>query len=388
MIKKNIHPLVNEEHDLIRKTVRDFAEREIRPVAQVLDEKEQFSVELTKKMGEIGLFGISVPEEYGGFGMDSLSYIIAVEELARIDSSQAATIAAHNSLGIGPLLNYGTSTQKEKYLPPLCTGEALWAFGLTEPNAGSDSRGTKTTAKLIDGQWVINGSKIFITNGASSINAGATVQALTGTKNGRKEFSTIIVPADTEGFTRVPMHGKMMWRSSDTSELYFDNCRVPEENLLGKRGKGSKIMLNTLDGGRLSIAAMGLGLAQGAYELAMQYAKERRQFGKPVAEFQVNSFKLADMATKIELARNLLYKACWLKDNGHAYAREAAMSKLYCSEIAREVADEAVQLHGGYGLMKDYPIERFYRDQRLLQIGEGTSEIQRLVIARDIGCYG
>ena len=334
----------------------------------------------------MGLFGMNLPEKYGGQGLDSLSYINAVEELARVDGSHAATLAAHNSLGIYPLCGYGTEEQKMKYLPQLCTGEALWSFGLTEPGAGSDSRGSKTTAVLDGNEWVINGSKIFITNGSSEISKGCTVQAVSDGKAGKKEFTTILVERGTPGFTAKTMHGKMMWRASDTAELYFDDCRVPKENLLGEVGKGSKIMLSTLDGGRLSIAAMGLGLAQGAFEMALAYANERKQFGKPISKFQVNAFKLADMATKIELARNLLYKACWLKDEGKPFTKEAAMSKLYCSEIAREVADEAVQLHGGYGLMKDYDVERFYRDQRLLQIGEGTSEIQRLVISRQIGC--
>jgi short-chain 2-methylacyl-CoA dehydrogenase len=377
---------LSEEQQMIREAVRDFAELEIKPIAQELDEKGEFSIDLTKKMGELGLFGMYLPEKYGGQGLDTLSYIIAVEELARVDSSQAATLAAHNSLGIGPLFYYGTEEQKLKYLPPLCTGDALWGFGLTEAEAGSDSRGTKTKARIENGQWIIDGSKIFITNGASKISIGSTVQAVTDDKDGKKEFTCIIVDKDTPGFKRVEMHGKMMWRASDTAELYFEDCRVPEANLLGKVGEGSKIMLSTLDNGRLSIAAMGLGLAQGAFEMGLNYANERKQFGKPISKFQINSFKLADMATKIELARNLLYKACWLKDADKQFAKEAAMSKLYCSEIAREVADEALQLHGGYGLMKDYPIERFYRDQRLLQIGEGTSEIQRLVISRYIGC--
>jgi len=372
---------------MIRKTVRDFAEREIRPVAQELDEKGEFSVTLTKRMGDLGLFGLLAPTEYGGSQMDMLAYVIAVEELARVDASQAATLAAHISLGLGPIMNFGSPEQKKKYIPILITGEALWAFGLTEPDAGSDSRGTKTTARIEDDNWVINGSKIFITNGASSINRGATVQVVSGEVNGKKEFTTILVDADTPGFKRVPMHGKMMWRASDTSELYFDDCRVPLSNMLGKRGEGSHIMLNTLDSGRLAIGAMGLGCAQGAFEMSLQYAKERKQFGQPIGRFQINAFKLADMATKIELARNLLYKGAWLKSTGQPFAKEAAMAKLYCSEIAREVADEGVQIHGGYGLMKDYPIERFYRDQRLLQIGEGTSEIQRLVIARYIGVF-
>ena len=378
---------LTEEHNMIRKTVRDFAEREVKPVAKELDEKGEFSIPLTKRMGELGFFGLRTPVEFGGLDMDTLAYVIAVEELARIDSSQAATLAAHISLGIGPIMSYGNYEQKKKYLPMLSTGDALWAFGLTEPDAGSDSRGTKTTARLEDDHWIINGSKIFITNGASSINKGATVQVVSGETNGQKEFSTILVDADTPGFKRVPMHGKMMWRASDTSQLFFDDCRVPASNLLGQRGEGSKIMLSTLDSGRLAIGAMGLGLAQGAFELGLAYAKARKQFGKPIAQFQVNAFKLADMATKIELARNLLYKGAWLKSNNQPYAKEAAMAKLYCSEIAREVADEAVQLHGGYGLMKDYDIERFYSDQRLLQIGEGTSEIQRMVISRYIGCF-
>ncbi len=377
----------SEEQILIRKTVREFAEQEIKPRAKELDEKEMFSAELTKRMGDLGLFGMTLPEKYGGQGMDTLSYIIAVEELARVDGSHAATLAAHNSLGIGPIYYYGTEEQKQKYLPKLCTGEHLWAFGLTEPNAGSDSRGTKTTATLENNEWVINGSKIFITNGSADISLGCTVQTVTGKKeNGKKIFTTILVENGTPGFTAKVMHGKMMWRASNTSELYFDNCRVPAENLLGEIGQGSKIMLSTLDNGRLSIAAMGLGLAQGAYEMALKYAQEREQFGRPISKFQIIAFKLADMATKIELARNLLYKACWLKDQGQLFAKEAAMAKLYCSEIAKEIADDAVQIHGGYGLMKEYDVERFYRDQRLLQIGEGTSEIQRLVISRYIGC--
>lgn len=372
----------NEEHRMIRSTVREFAEQEIKPRAKELDENEEFSYDLTRQMGELGLFGMVVPPQYGGQGMDYLSYIIAVEEVARVDGSHAATVAAHNSLGLGPLYNHGSEEQKQKYIPPLCTGTGLWAFGLTEPDAGSDSRNSKTTARLEDGNWVINGSKIFITNGSSDITLGATVQAVSGEVNGKKEFSTIIVDQNTPGFTQRTMKEKMMWRASNTSELYFDDCTVPEDHLLGERGDGSHIMLQTLDDGRLSIGAMGLGLAQGAYEMALEYSKQRKQFGKEISKFQVIAFKLADMATKVELARNLLYKACWLKQTGQPFAKESAMAKLYCSEIAKEVADEAVQVHGGYGLMKEYDIERFYRDQRLLQIGEGTSEIQRLVISR------
>ena len=377
---------LSKDQIFIKQTVREFAEQEIKPAATELDEKEEFSIELTQRMGELGLFGMNLPEEYGGSNLDTLAYIIAVEEIARVDGSHAATLAAHNSLGIGPLFYYGNKDQKEKYLPRLCTGNALWSFGLTEPNAGSDSRGTKTTAYLEGGEWVINGSKIFITNGSSEITIGTTVQTVTGENNGKKEFSTIIVENGTEGFKAIPMYKKMMWRASNTSELFFDNCRVPEENLLGEIGEGSHIMLSTLDNGRLSIAAMGLGLAQGAYEMALKYANERKQFGRAISKFQVIAFKLADMALKVELGRNLLYKACWLKDNNKSFAKESAMAKLYCSEIAKEVADEAVQIHGGYGLIKEFDIERFYRDQRLLQIGEGTSEIQRLVISRYIGC--
>jgi len=376
---------ISSEHKLIRESVRGFAEREIKPVAQELDQKGEFSLENTRKMGEMGLFGMLVPKEYGGQGLDYLSYIIAVEELARVDSSHAATVAAHNSLGIGPLYYFGNETQKKKYLPQLCTGEALWAFGLTEPEAGSDSRGSKTTGGLKDGKWTINGSKIFITNGASEISVGVTVQAVTGNASGKKEYSTLIVEKGTPGFIRKSMHGKMLWRASDTAELFFDDCVVPEENLLGKRGEGSKIMLSTLDRGRLSIAAMGLGCAQGAFEMALEYSKVRKQFGKAIGKFQAISFKIADMATKIEAARHLLYHACWLADSKVAFSKESAMAKLFCSEVAKEVTDDAVQVFGGYGLMQGYDIERFYRDQRILQIGEGTSEIQRIVIGRALG---
>jgi short/branched chain acyl-CoA dehydrogenase len=378
-------PIVNEHHEALRKKVRDFAEQEIAPLAAELDEKEIFSVELSNKMGELGLFGITLPEKYGGAALDTLSYIIAVEELARVDSSQAGVVASHNSLGISPIDMFGTEKQKDKYLPQLTTGKKLWAFGLTEPTAGSDSQGTKTTAFLEDGEWVINGEKMFISNASTPISAGITVQAVTLENNGRKELSTILVDQDTEGFSVDKIHNKMMWRAIDTAKLSFDNCRVPEDHLLGDRGMGSKIMLKTLDGGRLSIAAMGLGLAQGAFEAAMAYAKHREQFGRPISKFQAIGFKLADMDVKIELARNTLYKACWLKDQGKEFGREAAIAKLYCSEIAKEVADESLQIHGGYGLIKGSSVERFYRDQRLLQIGEGTSEILRLVISRKLG---
>ncbi len=379
----NDFPYLNETHKMIRESVREFAEREIAPIAAELDEKAEFSYDLTKKMGEMGLLGITTPEEYGGQGLDYLAYVISVEELARVDSSQAATVAAHNSLGMGPIINYGTEIQKKKYLPKLVTGDALWAFGLTEPSAGSDSRGTKTKAVFENGQWTINGSKTFITNGASKINIGATVQTVTGELDkGRREFTNFLVDADVEGFVRKKLENKMMWRASDTAELFFNDVKVPEENILGKRGEGSHIMLATLDSGRLAIGAMGLGLAQGALEMSIQYAKERKQFGRPIVQFEAIAFYIAEVATKIEAARNLLYRATWLKTKGKQFSLEAAMAKYYCSEVAKEAADIGVQIHGGYGLMKDYPIERFFRDQRLLQIGEGTSEIQKLVISR------
>lgn len=375
----------NDSHDQLRQKVRNFAEKEVRPLARELDEKEQFSPELSLRMGQLGLYGLTIPKKYGGQELDYLSFIIAVEEMARVDSSQAAVLASHNSLGIGPLYEYGTEAQRLKYLPDLCTGNSLWAFGLTEDNAGSDSKGTVSTAISDGDEWVVNGTKMFISNASTSISAGVTIQVITGEKDGHKELSTIIVEKNNPGYTAEKIFGKMMWRAIDTARLYFKNVRVPKDNLLGGLGHGSKIMLETLDAGRLSIAAMGLGLARGAFEMAKDYAQHRHQFGKPISKFQAIGFKLADMATKIELAKNILYNACWLKDHKQPFAKEAAMAKLYCSEIAREVADEALQIHGAYGLMREYDIERFYRDQRLLQIGEGTSEILRMVISRHIG---
>jgi short/branched chain acyl-CoA dehydrogenase len=377
---------LSTDHEILRESVRSFAEKEIKPVARELDEKEEFSYETMQKMAELGLFGIFVSDKYGGQEMDYLSYIIAVEEIARVDGSHSATVAAENSLGIGPLYYFGNEEQKKKYLPKLCSGEALWGFGLTEPNAGSDAGNTQTTAVLDGNEWVINGSKIFITNASTKITAGSTVLARTGVRDdGKPELSCIIVESGTPGFTAKEMHGKLMWRGSNTSELYFEDCRVPKDNLLGPRGQGFHQMMKTLDGGRLSIGAMGLGGAQGCLDMALKYSQEREQFNRPIATFQVNAFKLADMATEIECARLLLYKACWLNDNDLPYAKEAAMAKLYCSEVMYRAANHAVQLHGGYGLMKEYDIERFYRDQKLLEIGEGTSEVQRLVIARYLG---
>ena len=379
---------LSDEQKMLRASIREFALGEIAPVAEQLDEEEQFSVELTQKMGELGLFGIWVPEEYGGNGMSFLSYIICVEEIARVDGSQAATISAGNSLGIGPIFYFGNEDQKKEWLPRLCSGKELGSFGLTETDAGSDAAASKTTAKLKDGQWEINGSKIFITNSSTPISSICTVLAVTGElKNGKKEFSCILVPNETDGFIAKTMKKKMMWRASNTGRLFFDGCKVPEKNLLGDRGEGFHQMMKNLDGGRLAIAAMGLGGAQGAYDLALKYAKERKQFGKTIASFQSNAFKLADMATEIEAARNLLYKACQLRDAGQPYGKMAAMSKLYCSEMMGRIVDHAIQIHGGYGLMKEYQIERFYRDQKLLTIGEGTSEVQRMVISKEIGCY-
>lgn len=378
---------LTKEQEMIRKEVRKFSLSEIAPIAPDLDESETFSSELTRKMGDIGLFGMFVSEDFAGQGMDYLSYIIAVEEVARVDGSQAATVAAGNSLGIGPLYYFGSEDQKKKYLPGLCSGKALWGFGLTEPTAGSDAGGSKTTAVKDGNDWVINGSKIFITNAACDMTMGVTVQAITGTRpNGRPEYTCFLVESGTPGFKAVPMHRKMMWRSSNTAELYFDNLRVPDSSILGNRGDGFHQMLKTLDGGRLSIAAMGLGGAQGAYDAALKYARERVQFGQPICKFQAIAFKLADCAVEIECARNLLYKACWLRNQHRPFEKEAAMAKLYCSEVMGRVVNHAVQIHGGYGLMKDYGVERFFRDQKLLEIGEGTSEVQRIVISRYIGC--
>jgi short-chain 2-methylacyl-CoA dehydrogenase len=373
--------------EMIRQEVRKFAQSEITPIAGELDEKEEFSPELTVKMGEIGLFGMFVSEPYGGQEMDYLSYIIAVEEIARVDGSQAATIAAGNSLGIGPIYYFGTEKQKRKYLPKLCSGEGLWGFGLTEPTAGSDAGGSKTTAVLDGNEWILNGSKIFITNASCELSMGVTVQAVTGTRSrGKPEYTCFLVEHGTPGFKAVPIHKKMMWRASDTAELYFDDVRIPKDNILGTKGDGFHQMLSTLDGGRLSIGAMGVGGSQGAYEFALKYAQKRVQFGQPICKFQAIAFKLADCALEIECARNLLYKACWLKDQKRPFEKEAAMAKLYSSEVMGRVVNHAVQIHGGYGLMKEYNVERFYRDQKLLDIGEGTSEVQRIVISRYIGC--
>jgi short-chain 2-methylacyl-CoA dehydrogenase len=369
------------EHELIRSTVRDFAEAKVAPVAAELDREHRFPYELVTEMAELGLMGMPIPEEYGGGGTDTLSYAIAVEELTRIDSSVAITMAAHTSLGTMPIFLYGSEEQKQQWLPDLASGQKLAAFGLTEPGAGSDAGAARTRAELTDGEWVINGSKIFITNAGTDISACVTITALTG----EDEISNLIVPNGTPGYDISPPMEKLGWRASDTRELSFKDVRVPEGNLLGPRGKGFQQFLEILDGGRISVAAMGVGLAQGAYDLALKYAQEREQFGKAIAKFQAVQFKLVDMATEIEAGRNLVYKAAWLKDQGRPFAKEAAMAKLYTGELAHRAANESLQIHGGYGFMEESAISRLYRDQKILEIGEGTNEVQRMVIAKHLG---
>ncbi|MBI5324409.1 MAG: acyl-CoA dehydrogenase family protein [Ignavibacteriae bacterium] len=383
----NINRNFTGEQILLRDTVRKFAEEVIKPKARELDEKEEFSVEITKQMAEMGLLACFLPDKYNGCGLDYVSYIMVVEEIARVDGSHAATIAAHNSLGAGPLYYYGNEEQKKKYLPKFAEGY-LWGFGLTEPEAGSDAGNTQTTAVQDGDYWVLNGAKIFITNASTDITLGSTVLACTGTKpGGKKELSCFIVENGTPGFTTKAMKNKLMWRASNTSELYFEDCRVHKDNMLGNRGDGFHQMLGTLDNGRLSIAAMGLGCAQGAFEAGLNYAKGRKQFGKPISTYQATAFKLADVDMGLELARNYLYEVCRMLDRNENITKEGAIAKLYCSELAHMAANHCVQIHGGYGLMKEYDAERFYRDQKLLEIGEGTSEIQRLVISRMIGCF-
>jgi alkylation response protein AidB-like acyl-CoA dehydrogenase len=384
----DINHNLSEEQILLRQTVRKFSEEYIYPRIKELDESEEFSIEITKEMAKMGFLSAFLPEKYGGCGLDYVSYIIVVEEISRIDGSQGATVAAHNSLGVGPLYYFTNEEQKIKYLPKIASEGYLWGFGLTEPEAGSDAGNTKTTAVLDGNEWVLNGSKIFITNASTDITLGSTVLAVSGSlSNGKKELSCFIVENGTRGFTAKPMKKKMMWRSSNTSELYFEDCRIPKENLLGKRGDGFKQMLGTLDNGRLSIASMGLGLAQGAFDYGLKYAKQRKQFGTPISHFQATAFKLADIDIGIELSRNYLYEVCRMLDRGERITKEGAIAKLYCSELAHMAANHCVQILGGYGLMKEYDAERYYRDQKLLEIGEGTSEIQRLVISRMIGCY-
>jgi short-chain 2-methylacyl-CoA dehydrogenase len=372
---------LSEEHGLVQRTVREFATERVAPVAAELDREHRFPYELVREMAELGLMGIPVPEEYGGAGSDTLSYAIAIEELTRIDSSVAITVAAHTSLGTMPILLYGTEEQKREWLPDLASGRKLAAFGLTEPEAGSDAGATRTRAELRDGSWVINGSKIFITNAGTDITACVTITARTG----EDEISNLIVPNGTPGYEISAPMEKLGWRASDTRELSFHDCAVPEGNLLGEHGRGFHQFLEILDGGRISIAAMGLGLAEGAYDLAYAYAKERKQFGRPISSFQAIQFQLADMAVEIEAARQLVYKAAWLKDQDRPFAESAAMAKLYTGELSHRVVNQALQIHGGYGYMDEFAISRFYRDQKILEIGEGTNEVQRMVIAKHLG---
>jgi len=378
---------LSDEQKAIQELCRDFARNEVAPRAEEMDRSGEFPYELVGKMAELGLMGLPFPERYGGAGADTVSYALAVMEIARADASTAITLAAHVSLGAMPLLLFGTEAQKQKYLVPLARGERLWGFGLTEPGAGSDAGSTKTRAILRDGRWIINGTKAFITNSGTDITAGTTITAVTGTDegNGRAEISNLIVPQDTAGFTRSKKYRKMGWRASDTRELSFVDAAVPEENLLGERGKGLHQFLTILDGGRISVAALSVGLATGAYDEALKYAKERQQFGKPISKFQAIAFKLADMVTEIEHARLMVLRAAWEKDAGRDFALTASLAKLYSGEMSRRVVNEAVQIHGGYGFMEEYPVSRFYRDQKINEIGEGTNEVQRMIIARQIG---
>ncbi|KYG57999.1 acyl-CoA dehydrogenase [Planococcus maritimus] len=375
---------LTQEQQMIKKTMREFADKVVAPGAVERDRTKEFPKQAFKQLSDMGMMGLPFDEAYGGAGADSTSFAIVTEELSRVCASTGITYSAHISLGGAPLSLFGTEEQKQKYLTPICTGESFGAFGLTEPNAGSDAGGTETRAVEDGDDWVINGSKVYITNASHAKHLAIT--AITGMNDGKKEISAIIVPTDAEGFTIIDNYEKMGLNASNTTELVLENVRVPKENLLGKRGEGFKQFLVTLDGGRIGIAAMAVGIAQGAFNKALAYAKERKQFGKTLSEFQVTQFKLADMAMKIELARNMVYKAAWLKDQGRPFTKEASMAKLYASEMAMEVADEAIQIHGGYGYMKEYEVERYMRDAKLLEIGEGTSEVQRMVISRMVGC--
>lgn len=371
---------LTSEQEMIKRMIRQFADEVVAPGAIERDRTKKFPLEIFQKLAEMGIMGLPFPEEYGGGGADTVSFAIVVEELSRACGSTGITYSAHISLGGAPLYLFGTEEQKQKYLTPICTGDSFGAFGLTEPNAGSDAGGTRTSAKEEKGEFIINGNKCFITNASFANHLAIT--ALTG----EKEITAIIVPTNTAGFTVIDNYEKMGLNASNTTELVLENVRVPVENLLGKRGEGFRQFLITLDGGRIGIGAMAVGIAQGAYEKALAYAKERKQFGKSISSFQAIQFKLADMAMKIELARNMVFKAAWLKDQGRPFSKEAAMCKLYASEMCMEVTDQAVQIHGGYGYMKEYQVERMMRDAKLLEIGEGTSEVQRMVISRLIGC--
>ncbi|THE15438.1 acyl-CoA dehydrogenase [Bacillus timonensis] len=372
------------EQKMIQKTIREFSEAEVAPGAEQRDKDKRFPIEVFQKLSQLGMMGLPFPEEYGGADSDTISFAIVVEELSRACGSTGITYSAHISLGGAPLHLFGTKEQKQKYLTPICTGESLGAFGLTEPNAGSDAGGTQTEAVLDHNEFIINGNKCFITNASFAKHLALT--AITSRNGAEKEISAIIVPTDAKGFKVIDNYEKMGLHASNTTEIVLEDVRVPEENLLGKRGEGFRQFLITLDGGRIGIGAMAVGIAQAAYDRALLYAKERKQFGRSLSNFQAIQFKLADMAMKIELARNMVYKAAWLKDQNRHFSKEASMAKLYASEMCMEVTNQAVQIHGGYGYMKEYHVERFMRDAKLLEIGEGTSEIQRMVIARAIGC--
>jgi len=376
---------LTEEQQMIKKMVRDFAEDVIRPRAVEIDTEAKFPVDIFEQIGELGLLGIPFPEKYGGSGGDTISYALAVEEIGRVCGSTGLSYAAAVSLGASPLYYFGTEEQKEKYLKPLAEGKALGSFGLTEPNAGSDAGGTRTTAKEDGDSYIINGEKCFITN--ASFAKTIIVTAITGKDDkGKNTISSIIVPTDTEGVKITSNYDKMGVRGSDTAEIVLENVRVPKENLLGEANKGFKQFLYTLDGGRISIGALAVGIAQASLDKALEYAKERQQFGRPISKFQAIQFKLADMAMETELARNMVHKAAWLKDNEKPFSKEAAYAKLFATETAFRAANQAIQIHGGYGYMREYEVERYLRDAKLLEIGEGTSEIQRLVIARQLGC--
>lgn len=375
---------LTSEQNMIRRTIREFASEEVAPGAIERDRNREFPKDVFKKLADLGIMGLPFPEEYEGAGADTVSFAIVTEELSRACASTGITYSAHISLGGAPIFMFGTEEQKKKYLVPICRGESLGAFGLTEPNAGSDAGGTQTTAVPEGDSYIINGSKCFITNASYAKHLALT--AITGKNNGEKQISAIIVPTDAQGFTIINQYEKMGLHASDTTELILENVKVGKDHLLGKEGEGFKQFLQTLDGGRIGIGAMAVGIAQGAYDKALQYVKERKQFGKTLSQFQATQFKIADMAMKIEAARNMVYKAAWLKDQGRPFAKEASMCKLFASEICMEITDEAVQLHGGYGYMREYEVERMMRDAKLLEIGEGTSEVQRMVIAREVGC--
>ena len=372
---------LTDEQQNIRRLVRDFAEGEVKPVAEELDREKRFPYEIVEKLGELGLMGVPYPEEYGGGGADTLAYTIAIEELARIDSSVAITVAAHTSLGTWPIFTFGSEEQRSEWLPQLCSGKKLAAFGLTEPEAGSDAGNTKTTARADNGEWVIDGSKQFITNAGTDISGCVTITAVTG----KDEISNILVPNGTPGYTVEPGYRKMGWNASDTRPLAFDDCRVPEDHLVGRRGDGFKQFLQTLAGGRISVSAMGVGLAQGALDEALAYAMERRTFGKPISQHQAIQMKLADLSAEIEAARLLTYKAALEKDAGRDFDLSAAQAKLKTGRLAVKASEEAVQIHGGYGYIEEYPVCRFYRDAKILTIGEGTDEVQQMIIARRLG---